>query len=140
MNLLKFKSRYGKMEYVYEVEIDFEYTSDLEKRITSVILYRPDINRQVTVPWNILKPYLNGKIDGVFANASGLRIHAIDKGIMITDSCFFNLLIHNDHANLIKIAAKKIKENISTSVERILGEFTVQEAVRGAVQGTIQSV
>ncbi len=125
MNLI-FRKGYKDWETTYEVEFDFEYSSDMKKRITGIILYCHDIKQRIAIPWHIFEEFLAGKTDGIFANPSGLRIKSVNGGLHISNGHFLNLLVHRDQIMAIKTAAKNITEDISTSVENILSEFAVQ--------------
>jgi len=127
MNSLIFRRGYKDWKTTYKVEINFEYTADLEKRLTDVTLHQLDINRSVTIPWSIFKSYLDGREDSIYADASGLTIRTVDEGVLVSDSRFLNILIHRDQMEAIKRAAKNVKEDISESVERILREFTTHK-------------
>ncbi|HDH41622.1 MAG TPA: hypothetical protein ENG12_04375 [Candidatus Altiarchaeales archaeon] len=127
MNSLIFRRGYKNWKTTYRVEINFEYTADLEKRLTDVTLHQLDINRSVTIPWSIFRSYLDGDEDGIYADASGLTIRTVDEGILVSDSRFLNILIHRDQMEAIKRAAKNVREDISESVERILREFTTHK-------------
>jgi hypothetical protein len=131
MNSLIFRRGYKQWKTTYRIEIGFEYTADLEKKLTEVMLSQRDINRSVTVPWNIFKSYLDGGEDGVYADASGLIIKTVDDGILVSDSRFLNILVHKDQMEAIKRAAKNVREDVSESVERILKEFTTNRTRSG---------
>ncbi len=125
MNLIRFKKGYNNWEITYEVELDFEYTPDLKKRITSVIFYRPDIEHRISIPWRIFRAYLDGDVKTAFANSSGLSIRVINGEIHIS-APEFNLLIHRDQAIAIRNAAKNLVENVSVSVENIFRKSAMQ--------------
>jgi len=127
MNSLIFRRGYKNWKTTYKVEIDFEYTADLEKRLTDVVLHQLDINHNVTIPWSIFESYLDGEENGIYADASGLTIRTVDEGILVSDSRFLNILIHKDQMEAIKRAAKNVREDISESVERILRGFTAHK-------------
>ena len=126
MNVLKFDK--GFKDASYEVELDFEYTADLEKKITSIIIYRPDIGRKVVIPWQIFRLYLRGDNETSFADSSGMRVMLVDKGLYITDRLGFRILICMEHIEAIKHAARNVVEDVSSSVENILKEFSMQVA------------
>lgn len=128
MNVLKFKRGYKDWETTYEVELDFEYTADLEKRITSIIIYRPDIGKKVVIPWRIFELYLNGETESIFADSSGLRIRVVDNELYVTNEHNFRVVIHEDQIEAIKRAARNVVEDVSSSVENILREFSMQRA------------
>jgi hypothetical protein len=128
MNSLIFRRGYKDWKTTYKVEIGFEYTADLEKRLTDVTLYLPDVNRSVRINWDIFKSYLNGREDGVYADASGLTIRRVDEGMLISDSRFLKVLVHRDQMDAINRAAKNVREDISESVERILREVIPHRA------------
>lgn len=128
MNVLKFKKGYKDWETTYVVELDFEYTADLEKRITSIIIYRPDIGKKVVIPWQIFELYLKGEIESTFADSSGLRIKLIDDELYVTNEHDFRVVIHGDQIEAIKRAARNVVEDVSSSVENILREFSMQRA------------
>ncbi len=123
MNLLKFRQGYKEWEISYNVELDFEYTADLEKKITHIVLHQLSPKRSVRIPWGIFQPYLCGK-EGVYVDASGLRIKSAAGKIEVSDSRFLNIKIHEDQRKAIMVAEKRAVENISTSVENILTRFT----------------
>ncbi|MEA3255637.1 MAG: hypothetical protein U9Q22_07360 [Candidatus Altiarchaeota archaeon] len=126
MNVLKFKKGYSGYETGYEVELDFEYTADLEKRITSIILYRPDIGKKVVIPWQIFKLYLRGETETAFADSSGLRVRLRGKELYITNGQGFHVVIRGDQIEAIKRVARNVVEDVSSSVENILKEFSMQ--------------
>lgn len=128
MNVLKFKKGYKDWETTYEVELDFEYTADLEKRITSIILYKPDIGKTVVIPWRIFELYINGETESTFTDLSSLNIRFIDNELYVSNEHGFQVIIHKDQIEAIKIAAKNVEEDISASVENILREFAMKRA------------
>jgi hypothetical protein len=131
MNSLIFRRGFKQWKTTYQVEIGFEYTADLEKRLTEVMLSQMDINRSVTIPWDIFQSYLDGGEESVYADASGLVIRTVDDGILVSDSRFLNILVHKDQAEAIKRAAKNVREDISESVDRILKESTTDRTRSG---------
>ncbi len=128
MNSLIFRRGYKDWKTTYKIEIGFEYTADLEKKLTDVILSQVNINQSVRIPWSIFRSYLEDREDGIYADASGLTIRAGDEGLLVSDSRFLNILIHRDQMEAIKRAARNVKEDISESVERILRGFIPHEA------------
>jgi len=127
MNVLKFRRGYKNWDMSYNVELDFEYTADLKKRITHIILHQLSPPRSVRIPWIIFQPYLNGK-EGVYIDSSGLKIRAINGEIHISDSGFLKIKIHEDQRNAIKLAEKRVRRDISSSVENILKRFARNRA------------
>jgi len=123
MDVIKFKRGIKNWDTSYNVEIDFEYTADLEKRITEVVFYQPHTNLRVRVPWRVLKGYLDGTTSNVYVDSSGLKLEMVGNDLHISDSRFFHITVHEDQRRAIKIAARNVKERISSSVERILREF-----------------
>lgn len=128
MNVLKFKKGCKDWETTYEVELDFEYTADLEKKITSIIIYRSDIGKKVVIPWQIFKLYLKGEVESSFTDSSGLMVKLIGRELYIANEYGFRVIIHNDQLEAIKHAAKNVVEDISSSVENILKEFSLHLA------------
>ncbi len=122
MNKLRFRRGFKHWECTYDVEIDFEYTADLEKKITDIIFYQPQNNQKTRVPWDILRKYLEGSVSRPYINESGLKLEMIGEDLHISNSRFFHITVHEDQRKAICIAAKNVKENISSSVERILQE------------------
>lgn len=131
MNSLIFRRGYKNWRTTYKIDIGFEYTADLEKKLTSVTLHQMDIHRSVTIPWNIFESYLTGGEESVYADASGLTIRAVNEGVLVSNSHFLNILIHQDQMEAIKRAARNIQEDISESVDRILREFATHQAPSG---------
>ncbi|MBN2014894.1 MAG: hypothetical protein JW778_06915 [Candidatus Altiarchaeota archaeon] len=128
MNSLIFRKGFKDWKTTYRVEIGFEYTADLEKKLTNVILHQIDNNRTVSIPWSVLETFLNGGREGIYADAYGLVIRPIDDGILVSDSRFLKIIIHGDQVEAIKRAAKNVEEDISESVERILRDFSAHRA------------
>lgn len=128
MNSLIFRKGFKDWRTTYKVEIGFEYTADLEKKLTNVTLHQIDNNRSVSIPWKILETFLNGGREGIYADAFGLVIRPSGDGILISDSRFLNIHIHEDQMRAIKRAAKNVEEDISESVERILRDFSTHRA------------
>ena len=133
MNVLRFRRGIKDWKTTYEVNIDFEYTADLEKRLTRITFYRPDLNRSITLPWSIFEPYLNGNEKTTYVDKSGIVIRVIDEGLFISDSRAFSIVVQRDQMTAIRIAANRIKEDISKSVERILREFSYRRSASGRV-------
>ncbi len=127
MNLI-FRKGYKDWKTTYEVEFDFEYTSDLRKTITDVIFYCPELKQKIAIPWHIFEGFLDGKTEGIFANASGLKIKPFNGEIHISNGHFLDLLIHRDQVMAIKVAAMNIIADVSISVENILSEFAAQKS------------
>ena len=123
MNVLKFKKGCKEWETSYEVELDYEYSEDLEKEITSVILYRQDLGKKAVIPWGIFKKFTCGSNEGTFIDSSGLRIGFIKGKLSVSQGYSFNIIIHEDQIDAINRAAKNIVEDISYSVENILKEY-----------------
>jgi len=122
MNVIRFKRGVKHWECTYEVKIDYEYTADLGKKISDIIFYQPQTNLRVRVPWKILKNYLNGDLSTTYVDESGLKLEMDGKDLRISDSRLFHIKVHEDQRKCIHIAAIKVKEDISSSVERILRE------------------
>ncbi|HIE34188.1 MAG TPA: hypothetical protein EYP86_03515 [Candidatus Altiarchaeales archaeon] len=122
MNVLRFRRGIKNWKTTYEVYIDFEYTADLEKRLTNITFYQPEINRKIIIPWHILEPYLLNMETATYVEPSGLKIRVIDEGLLISDPHFLNIIVHRDQMNAIRIAARNVRKDISESVERILRE------------------
>ena len=123
MQVLRFKRGVKHWECTYNVEIDFEYTADLEKKIVEVVFHQPHTNLRLRVPWSILKDYLYGVSTRPYVESSGLRLQYVGNDLHVSDSRFFDVIVHEDQRHAITRAAKNVKENISSSVERILKEF-----------------
>jgi hypothetical protein len=123
MNVLRFTKGYNNWETTYEVELDFEYTENLEKKISSLIIYRQDLGKKAVIPWQVFENYATGQKEGSFADASGLRIGSINGKLSITQGYNFNVIMHEDQIEAIRRAAKNIVEDVSYSVENILKEY-----------------
>ncbi len=123
MHVIKFKRGVKHWESTYNVEIDFEYTADLEKKLSDVIFHQPHTNLRVRIPWSILKDYLYGISTRPYVEPSGVKLEMVGNDLHISDSRFFHVIVHEDQRKAITVAARNVKENISSSVERILKEF-----------------
>ena len=122
MNILRFRRGFKHWECTYTVEIDFEYTADLEKKITEIIFYQPQNNLRVRVLWDVLRKYLEGSVSRPYVNESGLKLEMVKNDLHISNSRFFHIKVHEDQRRAICVAARNVKENISSSVDRILRE------------------
>lgn len=128
LNSLIFRKGFKDWGTTYKVEIGFEYTADLEKRLTEVTLHNLDTNRSLAVPWTIFSTYLSGGEPAIYADSAGLTLRPIEDGILVSDSKMLCIHIHQDQMDAIRRAASNLKEDISSSVERILREFTAPKA------------
>lgn len=128
MSSLIFRKGFKEWGTTYKVDIGFEYTADLEKKLTEVTLHHLDTNRSLTVPWSIFSTYLAGGDNSIYADSAGLTIRPAEDGILVSDSRMLCIHIHGDQMDAIKRAASNLKEDISHSVERILKEFTAPKA------------
>ena len=124
MNSLVFKKGFKNWTKSYKVEINFEYTADLEKKLTDLKLEMIDCGRSICVPWTIFKVYMRGGCEHSYADPSGLKIVPVDDGVVVSDSRFFDLQIHGDQMEAIKKVANNVSEDISDSIEKILRGFT----------------
>lgn len=123
-----FRKGFKEWSTTYKVEIGFEYTADLEKKLTDVTLHNLDTNRSLTVPWGIFSTYLVGGGNTIYADSAGLTIRPAEDGILVSDSKMLCIHVHRDQMDAIRRTASNLKEDISQSVERILKEFTAPRA------------
>jgi hypothetical protein len=128
LSSLIFRKGFKEWSTTYKVDIGFEYTADLEKKLTEVTLHHLDTKRSLTVPWSIFSTYLAGGDNAIYADSAGLTIRPAEDGILVSDSRMLCIHIHGDQMDAIKRAASNLKEDISQSVERILKEFTAPKA------------
>jgi hypothetical protein len=124
MNVLKFKKGCKNWETTYEAELDFEYTHEQRKRISSLIIHRPDTGRKVAIPWQIFESYANHSNAGVFADQTGLKLGLANDGLEVSCGQSFNVVIHEDQIAAIMRAARNVTEDVSYSVESILMEYS----------------
>ncbi len=124
MNVLRFKKGYKNWETTYEAELDYEYSASFEKKITSLILYRPDMGRRVSIPWQAFEQFTQPGTDGTYADSAGLKIRYADGRLDVSNGQNFLVRIHADQVAAIKRAAKNISQNVSCSVENILREYS----------------
>lgn len=122
MKRLKFRKG-SRRENIYDVDIDFEYTADLEKRVTKAVFHQPKTKFKAKVPWEVLEKYLTGREIRAYADSSGLKIQFNDGNLHITNPPFLHLVVTEKQQQAILSAAYQLKENISSSVERILDSF-----------------
>jgi len=127
MNILRFRKGFKNWRTTYNVEFDFGYDADLRKKINCVIFHLPKAGRKLAVPWRIFKGYLYNDSEGTYADSSGLCIRKVVNDLHISDSRFFSLIVQKDQLDAIKIAARRMLENVSVSVENILR--TAQKSV-----------
>ncbi|MBN2251053.1 MAG: hypothetical protein JW724_03145 [Candidatus Altiarchaeota archaeon] len=126
MNVLRFNKGCNGWETSFEAELDYEYTLSQEKRITALILYRPDLGKKVAIPWRIFEHYARGSNGSAFADSSGLRIRLSKGRLVISNGLNFRLVIHEDQVAAIKRAARNVVEDVSYTVENIFREYSVQ--------------
>jgi hypothetical protein len=126
MNVLRFKKGYKNWETTYEVELDYEYTASFEKKITSLILYRPDMGRRVAIPWQAFEQFSQPGSEGAFVDSTGLKIRYANGGLDVSNGQNFNVRILSDQAAAIKRAARNVSQDVSCSVENILREYSSQ--------------
>jgi len=129
MNILRFREGFKNWRTTYNVEFDFGYDANLRKKINCVVFHLPKAGRKLAVPWKILKCYLYNESECSYADPSGLCIERVVNDLYISDSKFFNLIVQKDQLDAIKIAARRMLENVSVSVENILREFTAQRSM-----------
>jgi hypothetical protein len=118
MNVLRFKKGYKNWEMTYEVELDYEYSASFEKKITSLILYRPDMGRRVSIPWKAFEQFSQEGSIGAFIDSTGLKIRYANGGLDVSNG--------PDQAAAIKRAARNVSQDVSCSVENILREYSGQ--------------
>ena len=123
MNVLKFKKGAKSWDTTYEAELDYEYTSEQEKKITSLILYRPDTGKRAVIPWNVFE--MCSQSQSGYIDETGLCVKSTTGGLCISCGYAFNILIHQDQVAAIKRAARNLSENVSYSVENILKEYSM---------------
>jgi hypothetical protein len=126
MNVLRFKKGYKNWETTYEVELDYEYSASFEKKITSLILYRPDMGRRVSIPWQAFEQLSQEGSSGAFVDSTGLKIRYANGGLDVSNGQNFNVRILPDQAAAIKRAARNVSQDVSCSVENILREYSSQ--------------
>jgi hypothetical protein len=126
MNVLRFKKGYKNWETTYEVELDYEYTASFEKKISSVILYRPDMGRRASIPWQAFQQFSQPGQEGAFVDSAGLKIRYANGGLDVSNGQNFSVHILPDQVAAIKRAARNISQNVSCSVENILREYSSQ--------------
>ena len=124
MNVLRFKKGYKNWETTYEAELDYEYSASFEKKITSLILYRQDMGRRVSIPWHAFEQFTQPGTNGTYADSSGLKVRYAEGGLDVSNGLNFLVRIHADQVAAIKRAAKNISQNVSSSVENILMEYS----------------
>jgi hypothetical protein len=123
MNVLRFKKGYKNWETTYEAELDYEYSASFEKKITSLILYRPDMGRRVSIPWKAFEQFTQPGTGGAYADSTGLKVRYADGGLEVSNGQNFSVKIQPDQAAAIKRAARNISQDVSCSVENILREY-----------------
>ncbi len=128
MNSLIFRKGFKDWNTTYKVEIGFEYTADLEKKLTEVVIHHMDSNRSLTIPWCVFQPYLFDGDKTAYADASGLTIRPVSDGLLVSDSRMLCIHVHGDQLDAIRRTAGNVREEISSSVERILREFSLPRA------------
>ena len=126
MNVLRFKKGYNGWQTTYEAELDFEYTSLVEKKVTALILKRLETGSQAVIPWQVFEEYTKGEGSGIYVDQTGLKMRYINGQLQVSWNGSFNIVIHADQIDAIKKVAKRISENISCSVENILREYSSQ--------------
>ena len=125
MNVLRFKKGYKNWDATYEAELDYEYTTQSIKKITTLIVRKPDTGKSFAIPWNVVEEYLQSQRDGSFADETGTKLKYVQGMFQITGSNF-NLIIHPDQIASIRIAAKNVVKGVSHSVENIFREHSTQ--------------
>jgi hypothetical protein len=125
MNVLRFKKGYKNWDATYEAELDYEYTTQSIKKITTLIVRKPDTGKSFAIPWNVVEEYLQGHRDSSFVDEAGNKLKYVQGMFQITGSNF-NLIIHPDQIASIRIAAKNIVKGVSHSVENIFREHSTQ--------------
>lgn len=124
MNVLRFKKGCKNWDTTYEAELDYEYTAEQEKRITSLILFRPDTGKKAVIPWSVFEMCSQGQSG--YTDETGLCVKSTCNGLFVSCGYAFNILIHTDQVAAIKRAAKNLAGNLSFSVENILREYSMQ--------------
>jgi len=124
MNVLRFKKGYKGWETTYEAELDFEYTSLVEKHVTSLILKRPDLGVSAVIPWQVFEEYTKGENNSVYIDSTGLKMRYLNGQLQVSWKGSFNIVIHADQIEAIKKVAKRVSESVSYSVENILKEYS----------------
>lgn len=126
VNSLIFRKGFKDWDTTYRVDIGFEYTADLEKKITDLLFSNLETGGCLKIPWSILQPYIQKKEKIPYVDSSGLKVTPVENGLLISDSRMFSLCIREDQMEAIEKAVNNVKEEISASVERILHEFMAQ--------------
>ncbi|HDN83262.1 MAG TPA: hypothetical protein ENG50_02735, partial [Candidatus Altiarchaeales archaeon] len=109
--LLKFEKTFTRD--AFNVIIDYEYTLELEKKITSLLFYVPKTGKCLRVDWKVIEPYLRGKERSLYIREDGLSIKVIANKLVISDSRFTKIIIYPNEMELILRAVEDIKRSVS---------------------------
>ena len=126
MNVLRFRKGCKKWDTTYEVELDFEYTTSQEKKVTALILHMPEYGKRASVPWDVFSQYAEGRSQAPYADSSNVKIMYLEGRLYISNGGSFNVVIHEDQMAAIKRAAKNIESDVSYSVENIFRQYSIQ--------------
>ena len=125
MRILRFKKGYKNWDTTYEAELDYEYTTQSLKKITTLTVRKPELGRSVEIPWNLVESYIQGERDTPFIDETGIMIKYVQGMFQITGNNF-SLVIQPDQVAAIRIAANNVVRGVSYSVENILREYSLQ--------------
>jgi len=119
--LLYFKSGVSSWRQNIKVDFDYEYTADLEKRITHIRLTLPDRNQTLRIPWKTFQQYLDPNNKTPFADAFGFSIQPSQNSLVVSDNGD-ELTLHQDQLRAIKHTAEKFQKEVASSIMRIREE------------------
>lgn len=125
MKVLRFKKGYKNWDTNFEAELDYEFTAQSVKKVSTLIIKRPELGKRVSIPWNLVEEYVRGERDAPFIDETGTKIKYSDGRLQITGNNF-NLIIHPDQVTAIRVAAVNMVRDVSYSVENILREHSTQ--------------
>lgn len=121
-DILKFKKGFKDWNTTFTVKINCEYTSELEKVITTIEFYLPEKLKSVIIPWRAFEPFLRGQTTP-YADGTGLDISAKGGSIDVRDGKGFMIEIREDQVNSILIACSRLQEEISPSVQKLKDDY-----------------
>lgn len=125
MRVLRFKKGYKNWDTTFEAELDYEFTTQNIKKVSTLIIKKPETGKRISIPWNIVEEYIRGERNEPFIDETGTKIKYLNGTFQITGNNF-NLIIHPDQVKAIRLAAANMVRDISYSVENILREYSMQ--------------
>ncbi len=120
-DVLRFKKGYKNWNVSFNVKINYEYTSELQKELTTVEITNNSLLNKISIPWYILKPFLMGQ-KTPYMDSSGLEINVGGPLIIIRNGLGFEIEIQEDQANSILIACERLQDDISPVIQKLRDE------------------